>query len=53
VHAGHGLTYENVRPVAGIADLEELNIGHSIVSRAVLDGMHVAVREMAALVHRS
>ena len=53
VHAGHGLTYENVRPVAGIAELEELNIGHSIVSRAVLDGMHVAVREMAALVHRS
>jgi pyridoxine 5-phosphate synthase len=53
VHAGHGLTYENVRPVAGIADLEELNIGHSIVSRAVLDGMRVAVREMAALVHRS
>jgi pyridoxine 5-phosphate synthase len=53
VHAGHGLTYENVRPVAAIADLEELNIGHSIVSRAVLDGMRVAVREMAALVRRS
>ena len=52
VHAGHGLTYLNVRPVAALADIEELNIGHSIVSRAVLDGMHVAVHEMAALVHR-
>jgi pyridoxine 5-phosphate synthase len=53
VHAGHGLTYENVCPVAAITHLEELNIGHSIVSRAVLDGMRVAVREMAALVRRS
>jgi pyridoxine 5-phosphate synthase len=53
VHAGHGLTYENVCAVAAIDELEELNIGHSIVSRAVLDGMRVAVREMAALVHRS
>ena len=46
VHAGHGLTYENVTRVAVIADLEELNIGHSIVSRAVLVGMESAVREM-------
>jgi len=53
VHAGHGLTYLNVRPVAAIADIEELNIGHSIVSRALLDGMPTAVREMAALVRRS
>lgn len=50
VHAGHGLTYENVRPVAAIGDLEELNIGHSIVSRAVFVGLDAAVREMAALV---
>ncbi len=49
VHAGHGLTYENVRPVAAIAELEELNIGHSVVSRAVLVGMERAVREMKAL----
>jgi pyridoxine 5-phosphate synthase len=49
VHAGHGLTYENVRPVAAIADLEELNIGHSVVARAVLVGMERAVREMRAL----
>jgi pyridoxine 5-phosphate synthase len=52
VHAGHGLTYLNVRPVAAIPEIEELNIGHSIVSRAVLDGMRAAVRDMAALVRR-
>jgi pyridoxine 5-phosphate synthase len=46
VHMGHGLTYTNVQPVARIAGLEELNIGHSIVSRAVLVGMERAVREM-------
>lgn len=50
VHAGHGLTYENVRPVAAIAAIEELNIGHSIVSRAVLVGMESAVREMKRIV---
>lgn len=53
VHAGHGLTYENVEPVAAIDDLEELNIGHSIVSRAVLVGMETAVREMADIVRRA
>jgi pyridoxine 5-phosphate synthase len=46
VHAGHGLTYENVGPVAAIEGIEELNIGHSVVSRAVLTGMDEAVREM-------
>ena len=50
VHAGHGLTYLNVMPVAAIPEIEELNIGHSIVSRAVLDGMEPAVSAMAALV---
>jgi pyridoxine 5-phosphate synthase len=49
VHAGHGLTYENVIPVAALLDLEEVNIGHSIISRAVLVGMERAVREMRAL----
>jgi pyridoxine 5-phosphate synthase len=53
VHAGHGLTYENVGPVAALDDIEELNIGHSIVSRAVLVGMERAVREMAELVRRA
>ena len=50
VHAGHGLTYENVAPVAAIPELEELNIGHSIVSRAVFTGMERAVRDMVELV---
>lgn len=46
VNAGHGLTYWNVRPVALLPGMEELNIGHTIVSRAVLVGMERAVREM-------
>jgi pyridoxine 5-phosphate synthase len=46
VHLGHGLNYENVREVVTIAGVEELNIGHSIVSRAVLVGMERAAREM-------
>ena len=46
VHMGHGLNYQNVKPVVRIAGVEELNIGHSIVSRAVLVGMDRAVREM-------
>jgi pyridoxine 5-phosphate synthase len=50
VHAGHGLTYANVGPVAAISEIEELNIGHSIVSRAVMLGMDAAVRDMARLV---
>jgi pyridoxine 5-phosphate synthase len=50
VHAGHGLTYLNVQPVARIREIEELNIGHSIVSRAVLTGMDEAVRTMLGLV---
>ena len=53
VHAGHGLTYENVTPVAAIALIEELNIGHSIVSRAVLVGMERAVREMGVLIREA
>jgi pyridoxine 5-phosphate synthase len=52
VHAGHGLTYQNVDSIAAIPELEELNIGHSIVSRAVLVGMERAVREMAELLRR-
>ncbi|OLP18520.1 pyridoxine 5'-phosphate synthase [Leptolyngbya sp. 'hensonii'] len=46
VNAGHGLTYWNVYPVACLEGMEELNIGHTIVSRAVLVGMERAVREM-------
>ena len=50
VHAGHGLTYTNVAPVAKIKGLADLNIGHSIVARAVFAGLERAVREMKALV---
>lgn len=50
LHAGHGLNYQNVIPVARIAEMRELNIGHSIVSRAVLVGLERAVREMKELV---
>jgi pyridoxine 5-phosphate synthase len=46
VHMGHGLNYWNVQPIVRIPGVEELNIGHSIVSRAVLVGMERAVREM-------
>ena len=46
VHAGHGLTVRNVGPVAAIPEIEELNIGHSIVSRAVFIGIEASVREM-------
>ena len=51
IHAGHGLTYRNVAPVASIPEIEELNIGHSIVSRAVMTGMREAVDAMRVLVH--
>ena len=53
VHAGHGLTYENVVPVAAVSEIEELNIGHSIVSRAVLVGLERAVQEMGELIRRA
>jgi pyridoxine 5-phosphate synthase len=50
VHAGHGLTYQNITPVACIREIEEFNIGHSIISRAVLVGLDRAVREMKELI---
>lgn len=49
LHAGHGLNYHNVRPVAGIPGMAELNIGHAIVSRAVMVGFREAVAEMRRL----
>ena len=49
VDAGHGLTYKNVTPIVQIPEIEELNIGHSIVSRSVFVGMQQAVREMKDL----
>ncbi len=53
VHAGHGLTVRNVGAVARIPEVEELNIGHSIVSRAVMVGMAEAVREMRVAMLRA
>ncbi len=53
VHAGHGLTYENVKPVAAIMTLEELNIGHSVVSRSLFVGLGQAVEEMKILIAES
>jgi pyridoxine 5-phosphate synthase len=49
VFAGHGLNYRNIDGVAAIAEIEELNIGHSIIARAALVGLDAAVREMIAL----
>lgn len=53
VHAGHGLDYENVLPIAGIHEIVELNIGHSIIARAVVVGIEQAVREMKALLKKA
>ena len=53
VHAGHGLTYENVAPVAAVQEIEELNIGHSVVSRSVFSGLQAAVREMKGILQRA
>lgn len=52
VHAGHGLTYHNVRPIVAVAEIEEFNIGHSIISRAMFVGIKQAVREMLELMER-
>jgi pyridoxine 5-phosphate synthase len=50
LHAGHGLTYRNVGPVAEIPEMCELNIGHSIISRAIMVGLEQAVRDMKRLI---
>jgi pyridoxine 5-phosphate synthase len=49
VHAGHGLDYHNVQPVAAVPEIVELNIGHAIVARAMFSGLGAAVRDMKAL----
>jgi pyridoxine 5-phosphate synthase len=51
VHAGHGLTYNNVSPVAAIDEIVELNIGHCIIARAIFTGLEAAVREMKTLMN--
>ncbi len=51
LHAGHGLTYHNVRPVARIPEMAELNIGHSIIARALFVGLTSAVAEMKKIIN--
>ncbi len=53
VHGGHGLDYENVIPIASIPEIVELNIGHSIIARAILVGIEGAVREMKELLQKA
>jgi pyridoxine 5-phosphate synthase len=53
IHAGHGLNYRNVGPVAAIAEITELNIGHAIIAQAVFEGLAAAVREMRAQMQRA
>jgi pyridoxine 5-phosphate synthase len=53
VHAGHGLTYNNVGPVAAIGEIVELNIGHCIIGRAIFTGLERAVADMKALMLRA
>ena len=53
VNAGHGLDYHNVRDVAAIPDLRELNIGHAIIARAVFSGLDMAVRDMRRIIDES
>jgi pyridoxine 5-phosphate synthase len=52
IHAGHGLDYDNVAPIAQIPEIVELNIGHSIIARAIIAGIEQAVREMKELLNR-
>ena len=52
VNAGHGLNYHNVEPIAAIPEIIELNIGHSIIARSIIDGLAKAVRDMKDLMRR-
>ena len=52
VHAGHGLTYRNIAPIAAIEELGEFNIGHSIISRSLLVGIRQATAEMIQLIDK-
>jgi pyridoxine 5-phosphate synthase len=53
VHGGHGLTYQNIAPIAAMEGFCEFNIGHSIISRALLDGLRTAVAEMDRLIRQA
>ena len=49
VHAGHGLTFDNVKPIAAIAGIAELNIGHFLIGEAIFTGLEPAIRRMRSL----
>ena len=53
VNAGHGLNYHNVKPIAAIHELNELNIGHAIIARALFSGLKEAVRQMRQLMREA
>jgi pyridoxine 5-phosphate synthase len=53
VNAGHGLHYHNIKPIAAIKEIYELNIGHSIIARAAIDGLETAVRDMKTLMNEA
>jgi pyridoxine 5-phosphate synthase len=52
VNAGHGLTYKNIGPIVRSIDVEELHIGHSIISRAIFVGIKKAVKEMKDIIYK-
>ena len=53
MHAGHGLTFETVGPIAAIAELAELNIGHFLIGEAIFTGLEAAIRKMRNLMDRA
>ena len=53
MNAGHGLTYHNVKPLAALPEIYELNIGHSIMGRAMFDGLSKAVADMRAIMQEA
>jgi len=53
VNAGHGLHYHNVKAIAEIPEIYELNIGHAIIARAAIDGLETAVRDMKTLMNQA
>jgi len=53
VHAGHGLTYDSVKPVAAIRELAELNIGHFLIGEAIFIGLEEAIRKMRQLMNEA
>jgi pyridoxine 5-phosphate synthase len=53
VHAGHGLTYDNVKPIAAVAEIRELNIGHFLIGEAIFIGLDESIRKMRTLMNEA